>query len=169
MEKDSLTILVVIIGLVVVSAVMLGSQGLTGEAVKLGTKSYEIDAVTVKDRGEYSVNEVSFSLAYGESKMLLDGVKLFHESSLSSGTRFELSGACRNAHTISAIYLGAYSSGEELGEFNVRINGEKHAQFELKEGESKVLSDGSKITLLNLHRDSSSGDNRGARFELICH
>ncbi len=167
MEKDSLIILLVVVGLVMVSAVIQGSKTITGGVVKLGA-TYEIDAVRVMDEGRYSVDGTSFSLSYGESKEILDGALLTHESSLSSGVRFELSGACKNTYVISATYNGVDDSEEEWGEFIVRTNGEKNAQFQLKEGESKALSDGSKITLLDLHRGSFSGDDRGTNFELVC-
>ena len=167
MEKDSLIIMGVVIGVVVVSFI-LGGQSITGKAVEPDVKSYKIEAVKVKELGQYSVNGVSFSLYSGQSETILGGVTLSHETTLSGGARFELSGACKNAYTVSATYQGVDPAGEEIGEFEVRLNGKKRIPFELKEGESKVLSDGSKITLLTLHRGSFSGDNRGTEFELVC-
>ncbi len=167
MERDSLIMMVVIIGLVVVSTFIIEGQSITGEAVRFGTKTYEIDAVKVKDQGKYSVDGLSFSLNYGESKIIFDGIKLFHESSLSSGVRFELSGACKNVYTIGATYGGSDPSWENLGSFEVKANGKTVGQFALKEGESVVLPDKSKITLLNVHK-SYSGDNIGLNFELAC-
>lgn len=168
MEKDSLIIMSVIIGLVVVSTVIIEGRSITGEAVKFGTKIYDIEALKVNEQGKYSVNGVDFSLYGGESQALLGGVELFHASTLSSGVRFELSGACKNVYTIDATYGGVDYSEEELGAFEIRINGKDSGKFKLKEGESKDLSDGSKITLLSLHRGSFSSDNRGTEFELVC-
>ena len=69
MEKDSLIIMGVVIGVVVVSFI-LGGQSITGKAVEPDVKSYKIEAVKVKDLGQYSVIGVSFSLYSGQSETI---------------------------------------------------------------------------------------------------
>lgn len=167
MEKDSLIILSVVIGLVVVSTVILEGRSITGEAVELGTKYYKIEADKVQGKGDYSVNEESFSLDSGESKTTSEGVTVSHLTVLSGGTRFELSGACTNVYTMDVSYHGNNAAGAELGGFAVRINGKEGEQFTLREGKSKMLSDKSRITLLSAHKGLSN-DDKGAEFELVC-
>ena len=166
MEKDSLIILVVVVGLVAVSA-LLCEMGVTGKAVGSDAKLYIIEAFKVKEQGKYLVDGDSFSLYDGVSKMLSDGSMLLHKATLSNGVRFELSGVCKNAYTIDATYHGTEPSGEELASFRVKINGKEKGQFFLKEGASKVLEDESTITLLYIHRGTPD-DNVGAEFELVC-
>ena len=120
MERDSLIMMVVIIGLVVVSTFIIEGQKYNRRGGSIRHQTYEIDAVKVKDQGKYSVDGLSFSLNYGESKIIFDGIKLFHESSLSGGVRFELSGACKNVYTIGATYGGSDPSWENLGSLKLK-------------------------------------------------
>ncbi|MBI2125658.1 hypothetical protein HYU08_03830 [Candidatus Woesearchaeota archaeon] len=169
MEKDSLIILVAVVGLVAVSA-FLGEMGITGKAVEHNTKFYNIEAAKLREKGVYSLDGVDFSLLSSESKTI-NGVMLSHISTLSSGVRFELSGACTNAYTLDVIYYGTDSSEEELAGFKVEIDGKDYGQFSLKEGESKALADKSKITLLTARRGVLGNDldeKIGANFELAC-
>ncbi len=180
--------MLIVLSLVIVSIFIVGCG--TGQAVRVKNvekqisakstmclKDYEINAYAVNMEGHvgaYAVNDVSSgNLKSGESSVLA-GVKLTHNGSVIQdyaggvrGTQFKLEKACLKDYSIFTYYSLDDSMNGVTEETNgvFVINGE---EFGLKEGNSKVLTDGTKVILRNILHQSYAGGYQGLQFELIC-